>query len=355
MARPNSPAPGSGIGDPPAAEVRGAGRAWFSRAAAVRLAVLIFGALAAYALWNPGVPESHGRFDQGRNALWLAHGWLGGPDWFVRNERPREAYESPAAFHRLAETCRRNGIAYVFPHLCPAEATGALPPLDPAKVAPLAAALPEAMILPWVGGVFQQDCPIDSAAWRDTFVSNCAALLQQHPELDGIHLNIEPLPDGNAGYLLLLADLKRRLPAGRMLSVAAYPPPTRWHPHPEVHWSEAYYAEIARHADQIVPMLYDTSIRVPKAYVSLVRRWTREVLLWGHTREVVLGVPAYEDEGVGYHDPRVENIENALAGVNAGLADLGESRGGFTGIAVYADWTTSDEEWAAFRRQFRAR
>jgi len=326
-----------------------------TRGAAIRLAVLLLGLILAYAAWSPGVETTGGRFDRGRNGLWLAHGWLGGPDWFVLNDKPRDQYHSPKALERLAHTCRDNGITVVYPHLCPATSTGALPDLDAGRIAPLAAALPGVSILPWVGGVHQRDCVLDSARWRDAFASNVADLLMRHPQLGGIHLNIEPMPDGNANFLVLLEELKRRLPAGRRLSVAAYPPPTRWQPRPEVHWSEGYFREVARRTDQVVPMMYDTSIRVPKAYVSVMRRWTREVVEWAGPTEILLGVPAYEDAGVGYHHPHVESLGHALSGINAGLTGLGSSTGGFAGIAVYADWTTTETEWAAFRRQFRGR
>lgn len=167
-----------------------------TRGAAIRLAILLIGPLLAYAVWSPGVETTDGRFDRGRNGLWLAHGWLGGTDWFVRNDKPREPFESPAALDRLGRTCRENGVAFVYPHLCPADAAGSLPECDPVKLDRLAEALPGVAILPWVGGVFQ-------------------------------------------------------------------------------------------------------------------------------------------------------------SGINAGLIDLGPSTGGFTGVAIYADWTTSDAEWDVFRRQFR--
>ncbi len=37
-------------------------------------------------------------------------------------------------------------------------------------------------------------------------------------------------------------------------------------------------------------------------------------------KPVLLGIPTYEDPGVDYHHPDVENITNALMGVHRGLA-----------------------------------
>jgi len=50
----------------------------------------------------------------------------------------------------------------------------------------------------------------------------------------------------------------------------------------------------------------------------------------------------------------VENPENALVGVVAGLRGLGAG-GTFEGVALYAEWTTDEAEWAAYERLWRNR
>ena len=101
-----------------------------------------------------------------------------------------------------------------------------------------------------------------------------------------------------------------------MLSVAAFPPPTLWHPFGDVHWDEEYYKEVSGRVDQIVVMMYDTALRFQKVYQNLVVHWTREVLDWSNGPEVLLGLPAYQDEDVAYHDPEVENLMNAILGIH---------------------------------------
>jgi len=306
-----------------------------------------------YSLWDPGVSSSQGRYDRGRNGLWIAHGWMADDSWFAINRRDRAGYDSVAARERLQSTCEDNGIGSVFPHLCPATQSGDLPAHDPVRAEALLDALPAVKVLPWVGGVHGRHCPVESPVWRARFVLSCAELLRRHPRLAGLHLNIEPMPDGNAAFLSLLEELKTAMPPDKMISVAAYPPPTRWHPHPEVHWSEIYYREVDRRCDQLVPMMYDTSLRLEKVYTRLVASWTRDVARWTTRAELLLGLPAYEDEQVAYHDPRVENVGNALRGANAGLLSLGPRANRIVGIALYADWTTTPEEWVVFRSGFR--
>ena len=75
---------------------------------------------------------------------------------------------------------------------------------------------------------------------------------------------------------------------------------------------------------------------------------------WTDHSELLLGLPAYDDAGVGYHDPRVENLDNALRGVNAALFALGPRATRASGIAIYADWTTSPADWSIFERRFRS-
>ncbi len=300
----------------------------------------------------PGVHSTHGRFDQVRNGLWLAHGWMGDDAWFAENQRAKADYDTDSARLRLRSTCTDNGIRYLFPHLCPASSTGKLALHDCERVETLLDALPDVKILPWVGGVHRDHCPVESSRWRALFVDDCAALLSEHPRFAGIHLNIEPMPDGNPAFLLLLDELKSAIGSDKILSVAAYPPPTRWHPYPAVHWSEAYYREIDRRCDQLVPMMYDTGLRSGKIYTWLVESWTRELLEWTDHSELLLGLPAYEDLGVAYHDPKVENLENAIGGVNAGLLSSDSRLGKLEGIALYADWTISAQEWRTFRDRF---
>ena len=63
---------------------------------------------------------------------------------------------------------------------------------------------------------------------------------------------------------------------------------------------------------------------------------------------------AHADETGLMHRGRVETPENALLGVVAGLRGLGGG-GTFEGVALYAEWTTDDAEWAAYERIWRGR
>lgn len=67
---------------------------------------------------------------------------------------------------------------------------------------------------------------------------------------------------------------------------------------------------------------------------------------------MLLGVPTYADPGVAYHDPRVENLGNALSGIHAGLDSLEKLPAGYSGIAIYCEWETDEAEWRLLKSEF---
>jgi hypothetical protein len=108
----------------------------FVRRLAGVLVILLATGAVAYFIWRPGLEVKDGRHDLRKNALWLAHGWLGGDDWFIRHNKTNEfaKYRSLTNIAALADKLRRHGIQDVFPHLCPAEIEGQLPAVDAPQV-----------------------------------------------------------------------------------------------------------------------------------------------------------------------------------------------------------------------------
>ncbi|HUR46138.1 MAG TPA: hypothetical protein VMZ27_09715, partial [Candidatus Saccharimonadales bacterium] len=73
------------------------------RRIAIGVGVIVLATILAYALWRPGLDFHDGRHDRGRNAIWLAHGWLGADEWFIRNNKTNEfaKYRSLTNIHAL--------------------------------------------------------------------------------------------------------------------------------------------------------------------------------------------------------------------------------------------------------------
>ncbi len=304
-----------------------------------------------YWLWSPGTGEECGRLDRGQNAIWLGHGWLGDDSWFQRNSRNVNDFRSVEKVERLAQQLKSQNIRFVYPHLCPAQFSGAIAPYDSVQVERFLDVTEAAgiAVIPWIGGVLGDSARLENRRWRQGFVDSVKKLLTMHPRLAGVQVNIEPLPSGNSDFLLLLESLRPVL-SGRILSVAAYPPPTFWHPCPDVHWELPYLAEVAKRCDQMAVMMYDTSIKLEKFYIRLMTQWTQELqkTLAGTDCRLLLGVPAYEDAGTGYHHPRVEHLAAALSGILAA-----KPSGNYTGCAIYCEWEMTPEKWRVWESQFR--
>ena len=316
------------------------------------LLCVVFG----YCLWTPGKDIRDGRHDRRQNGIWIGHGWLGADEWFAKNNKSEQinSFRNPENIAALAKKLSAHHITDVFPHLCPAGEDGSLPPVDPVQAERFLDGLKEFRVMPWIGGVNGVSARYFSEAWRERFVADVACLLSDHPRFAGVHVNIEPLPSGDKAFLLFLEQLRAVLPEGKILSIAAYPPPTRWHPFPDVHWEEPYFREVARRCDQIAVMMYDTSLREQKLYQRLMADWTEEVAEWSEGRPFLLGVPTYNDSNTEYHRPDVENLRNALLGIHRGLTRH-EVPTNYQGIVIYCEWETDENEWREFRELFLAK
>lgn len=317
--------------------------------------LLLTSGLVAWSLWDPGLDVRDGRHDRKRNGIWLSYGWLGADEWFLKDGRTNQltSYRSHESLQRLAALLRQHHITDLYPHLCPAEPDGRLPAHDPKQTEAFLDAMDGFRVIPWIGGPSGSSARLHKPVWRGEFVSNVRQLLSQHPRLAGIQLNVEPLPSGDQDFLKLLEEIRREIPAGKVLSVAAYPPPTRWQPSLDIHWDETFFREVARRCDQMAIMMYDVGQGSPKAYQHLMAGWTTEVLAWSEGPSVLLGLPTYDDAGTGYHDPVVENLHNALRGIHRGLSrkPLPDH---YQGIALYCEWETDEAEWTLLRNHFLA-
>jgi hypothetical protein len=286
--------------------------------------------------------------------VWLEHRWL---------ERSHPTPEMEQLFARL----HRRGIAYAFPHVIPFDAAGRLPPHDREQLRAFLATArrvaPELKLLPWVGGLrkgYKRQRPgtieLADLTQRQRIVAEARGLVDEG--FDGVHVNVEPVDDGNDEYLALLRALRTAVGSGRVLSVSAIRPAPLGLPRaPNFAWSPDYYARVAATVDQIVIMAYDTALPTPSLYRRYVRWAARSVAgaldASGSDARVLMGIPTYEPYSF-MHRPGVETPENALVGVVAGLRGLGAG-GTFEGVALYAEWTTDASDWTAYERYWRNR
>jgi hypothetical protein len=327
------------------------------RGAALRgtavVVVLAVGAVLYLGRDVPHDPSPH-PLNHDRNAVWLEHRWL-------------EKAHPPEEVEALFAALQRRGIGYVFPHLIPFGADGQLPPHSRDQMRAFLAAArriaPEVKVLPWIGGLragYKRMRPgtirLDDLVQRQRIVAECRGLVDEG--FDGVHVNIEPVNEGNVDFLALLRALRNAVGEDRVLSVSAIRPgPIALPMAPNFLWTPGYYTRVAGVTDQIVIMSYDTALPTPalyRRYVAWAATTVTTALTEGHLRaRVLMGIPTYDETGL-MHRASVETPENALRGVVAGLRGRGGG-GTFEGIALYAEWTTDEAEWESYERIWRGR
>ena len=322
---------------------------WALRLASAAL-VLALG-LGLYAGFAPAGDRAPHPFNQDRNAVWLEHRWL---------EKPHPSEEMEALMGSLA----RRGVQYVFPHLIPFSPAGRLPPHDREQMREFLAAArraaPQMKVLPWVGGLrlgYRRTragtVNLADLGQRQLMVAECRGLMDEG--FDGVHVNVEPVDDGNVDFLSLLRALRAAVGGGVLSLSAIRPGPVSLPVAPNFFWTPDYYARVADVADQIVVMAYDTGIPTPALYSRYVAyaasSVTRSLVRSRGRARALIGIPTYDGTGL-MHRAAVENPENALVGTVAGLRGLGGG-GTFEGIALYAEWTTDEHEWSTYERLWR--
>jgi hypothetical protein len=327
---------------------------WRILAAALLVLLIAAAGGLVYFAYSPAGDSRPHPFNHDRNATWLEHRWL---------ERAHPVEEMEALFEKLSA----RGFTYVYPHVIPFGPDGRLPPHSREQMRAFLGAArrvtPELRVLPWVGGLRvgykrlrEGTVNLSDLGQRQRIVAEVRGLVDEG--FDGVHLNVEPIYDGNVDFLALLRALRPALGPGRTLSLSATrPAPVGLPVAPNFVWSPEYYARVAGAADQLVIMAYDTAIPTPPLYRRYLAWATAQVagslVASGADARVLMGVPTYEDHGF-MHRSGVETLDNALLGVVAGLRGLGAG-GTFEGVALYAEWTTGEDDWAVYERVWRNR
>jgi hypothetical protein len=323
----------------------------------LRLGLLVVLSALGGLAWLSFAPSGDDRphpFNHDRNAVWLEHRWL---------EREHEELEMEALFARLAG----RGATYVFPHVIPFNAAGRLPVHSRPQMRKFLAAArrtaPGLKILPWVGGLrvgYRRTragtVDLGDLGQRQRIVAECRGLIDEG--FDGVHVNVEPVNDGNDDFLALLRALRTAVGKDRILSLSAIRPAPFGLPlAPNFVWSVDYYRRLALVVDQIVVMAYDTALPTPGLYRRYVayaaEAGTAAILQSRSSCRLLMGVPTYDETGL-MHRGRVETPANAILGIVAGLRGLGGG-GTFEGVALYAEWTTDAAEWEVYERLWRGR
>lgn len=187
---------------------------------------------------------------------------------------------------------------------------------------------------------------------RRQIVSFAAELVREHG-FDGIHLDPEPVVDGDPAVVELPEEMRNALGEGPTLSIAA----RRIWPLPwsmprvagRVFWSAEYHRMVAARVDQVALMTYDSALALPQLYRFWGRLETIAITraLEGVDVAVFVGIPT-SGEKTRTHCPSAENMASGLPGLIDRLNDPCAVPRALTGVAIYPYWETDTTEWATY-------
>ncbi|WP_232246734.1 glycoside hydrolase family 18 protein [Kitasatospora mediocidica] len=324
---------------------------WVALGLAALLVVPVGSAALALRVEAVGDPSASAR-SRGRDAVWLGHAWVDGR-------------KGPADLTALAQLVR-GGVRDLYVHAGPLEHDGSLPadryPQARTLIDAVHRELPGVRVQAWLGDVVEPEddgLDLDRADVRDRITTSAQQVLDAG--FDGVHLDLEPLHSGDAGYLTLLDQVHARTAArGVPLSVAT----PQIDPLPALHavagalaghpkwWSQAYFGQVARRTDQIAVMSYDTAMPTQALYTGYVAQQTALALeVTPPSVDLLMGLPAYDADQWG-HQGSAETVAAAVRGVRLGLSRHAVDRQGF-GVGMYADFTATAADWAAYRQDWR--
>ncbi len=289
---------------------------------------------------------------RGHDAIWLGHAWVDGR-------------KSDADIAQLGIRLSGTGIKDLYVHTGPLGNDGTLSPeLCPQArwfVEAVRRTLPGIRVQAWLGDVLTPEFDglnTDDPGTRDHVRTASSQALDLG--FDGIHFDFEPVRSGSRGYIAIL-DQVRALTAARhaLLSVSA----PVIDPLPGLHsfgvalfdhgkwWSQAYFADVARHVDQIAIMSYDTAMPTRALYGGYVAQQTGLALqVTPPGTDLLMGLPAFRAENAAHHGA-AETVAAALRGVRLGLGRTGPARPAF-GVALYVDFAATQQDWNDYRRDW---
>ncbi|NPV65546.1 MAG: hypothetical protein HPY64_00210 [Anaerolineae bacterium] len=292
----------------------------------------------------------------GSNAIWL------GIDWGRAAQKDEDV-------RQLAGLLRAEGIGtvYVWTTWLQADGTWSATtfPTIRAFVDQFRRFYPEARLDAWIG--IPAEVPeyrLDDTDLQDTVAAFAAQALSEYA-FDAVHLNVEPVWNGDENFLDLLRAVRQAIGDEAVLSIAVPPDwntgapgiPVGPYTTTDAHWSQEYKQRVAFLVDELVVMAYNSGLSTPEDYQTWmafqVTQYLSALESLGIETQLLFGIPTYDAELPG-HDPAAESIPAAIEGIRQGLVQSGEAARRFRGLALYAYWSTDALEWETYRRLWLA-
>lgn len=201
------------------------------------------------------------------------------------------------------------------------------------------------ILVPWIG-FNTKKVDYHSPATRSTFIMELKGLLRLL-SLSRVHLDIEPISPQEDFFSFLsslrneLKDVKISLASPKVL-LNGYEVYSGVR---ENFWDVMDMIKLCSMVDEMVIMFYDTGFFRVKDYVNYVKDSLLLLFpsVWRENCFISAGVPVYYEPS-RKHNPAVENLNNALEGINAAVNNPQFIMQRFSGISIYDMDNLDDSE-----------
>jgi len=189
------------------------------------------------------------------------------------------------------------------------------------------------VLLPY-SEIMLTDYDLTSSGFEDNFVNDYNRLIEMG--FDGIHVDIEAIPsEQREDYLRLLERLGREVPKNKFVSVYPGTISVDGKTNSVWVWSLNYYQQVADRADIVSVSGYDSGSESAQEYSAYLNEQINAILSREWNTNLFFTVPT--------HKSYPETLDNSLGAYSDALNSANDNP--FTGISVFAEWTTDDNEW----------
>ncbi len=319
------------------------GHDWFRLAGvmAAVVALVITGIVLVTRFVIPAMDEEQTKTE---NRTWLEFEWTRLP-------------VNQSAVNQLAQRLKDNAITRVYLEANAWQADGAV--IEGAYagefVTALKTAYPDLTVLLWLRMSGEE---ISQADRRAAAIALAGRAVREW-QFDGVQLNARAVYKGSESYVQLVRDLRETIGETRLLSLTV--PPDRIPTNPDVPigttlnadltWDINYKQRVGLlEVDEMVIMAHASGLQDSgqyKVWVSYqVTSYIEALRELEDQPEFVVALPTYDGEPE--HNPAVETIPAAVAGVRQGMDQAGAARKLIKGVGLYEYKTTDSLEWALY-------
>ena len=225
----------------------------------------------------------------------------------------------------------------------------------------------EIEILAWVEIWTQLDGPDGYQLGNTNLQENITdftRLLVDQLGFDGVLLDVKPMFAGNDDLIHLINRVRSAIGVEKTIAVAVAadlrPDALDDQPlagiAPGTMWSSFFKQRILVSADAVVLLMYQSYRQDVLDYVNWVAYHVETyVKMLESNTDILVSIPDYGPASAA-HNPEIESLANALAGVKEGLRRLDEeTRPALTGVAIYSDEPLDQADWDLFRGEWLRR